>query len=69
MEEKDWWAEFDATYDFGGENAQTYDGICPGCERVYQVSSQKDRNPEYYTEFFLRCHFCGASIKFILPVN
>ena len=54
-------------YDFGGKFAQTYKEECE-CGRVIEVSTQTDREPEYYTEVFVKCE-CGKSVFFLLPVN
>ena len=54
-------------YDFGSEYAQTYTETC-SCQREIEVSTQRDNNPEYYTEMFVRCT-CGKSVAFSLPVN
>ena len=55
-------------YDFDGSYAQTYKEVCDKCGNIIEVSTQADRNPEYYTEVFIRCK-CGESIPFVLPVN
>ena len=54
-------------YEFGNEFAQTYEKICE-CGRKIEVSTQKDEDPEYYTEIHVRCA-CGKSVEFDLPVN
>ena len=54
-------------YDFNGEFAQTYKEQCE-CGKVIEVSTQKDKNPEYYTDLFVKCE-CGKSVCFTLPVN
>ena len=54
-------------YDFGGSHAQTYSKTCT-CGRVIEVSTQQDRDPEYYTDIYVKCE-CGKSVAFSLPVN
>ena len=54
-------------YDFGNEYSQTYIETC-SCGRKIEISTQRDRKPEYYTEIFVRCT-CGKSVAFSLPVN
>ena len=54
-------------YDFDCEFSQVYKNKCE-CGKVIEVSTQKDENPEYYTDVFVRCD-CGKSVAFILPVN
>ena len=54
-------------YDFDEEYAETFREKCE-CGEVLEVSTQKDRHPEYYTDVFVRCK-CGKSVKFNLPVN
>jgi hypothetical protein len=54
-------------YEFGNEFAQTYEKTCE-CGRKIEVSTQKDEDPEYYTEIHVRCA-CGKSVEFDLPVN
>ena len=54
-------------YDFGSEFAQTYKRTCL-CGKTHEVSTQKDRHPEYKTEIYIRCE-CGESVRFVLPVN
>jgi hypothetical protein len=55
-------------YDFGGGCDQTYSERCSDCGRIHEVSTQRDQNPEYYTDIFVRCT-CGGSVEFNLPVN
>lgn len=55
-------------YDFGSEYAKTYSEQCKECGKTYEVSTQKDNHPEYFTEVYLKCE-CGASVLFDLPVN
>ena len=54
-------------YDFGSEYAETYTEKC-ACGREIEVSTQRDRGPEYYTSVYIRCT-CGLSVSFSLPVN
>ncbi len=54
-------------YEFGDQSAQTYSQKCE-CGRVIEVSTQKDENPEYYTDVHVKCA-CGKSVYFSLPVN
>jgi hypothetical protein len=54
-------------YEFGSDYAKTYKKKCK-CGRTVEVSTQKDENPEYYTEIHVRC-VCGRSVVFDLPVN
>ena len=58
----------DDIYEFGSEYAQTYKAKCNRCGKEIEVSTQKDGNPEYYTDVFVRCS-CGGSAHFSLPVN
>ncbi len=58
----------DTMFDFGGEYAQTYTSKCSKCGKVFEVSTQDDDRPEYYTDIYIRCD-CGNSVEFILPVN
>ena len=55
-------------YDFGGKYAQTFKGRCNKCRKVLSVSTQKDDNPEYYTDVFIKCQ-CGGSALIVIPVN
>lgn len=55
-------------YDFGGEFAQTYKAPCQKCGAEIEVSTQRDRDPEYYLEVYVKCK-CGGAAKFTLPVN
>jgi len=54
-------------YDFGGEFAQTYAQTCE-CGEIIEVSTQRDRGPEYYATVYVKCA-CGKSVLFELPVN
>ena len=54
-------------YDFGDEFAQTYTETCE-CGKTIEVSTQKDKYPEYRTEIYVMCS-CGRSVSFLLPVN
>jgi hypothetical protein len=54
-------------YDFGGEAACTYSRKCE-CGNIIEVSTQKDDEPEYYTDIYVRCS-CGKSVLFMLPVH
>ena len=54
-------------YGFGGEYAQTYKNKCV-CGEIIEVSTQKDEDPEYKTDIYVRCQ-CGRSVHFELPVN
>ena len=54
-------------YNFGSEYAQTYSKEC-SCGKAVEVSTQKDNNPEYYTEIWVKCA-CGKEMKFDIPVN
>ena len=55
------------TRDFGGEYSQEYKANC-SCGKEFNISTQEDIHPEYYTDIFVKCD-CGESVKFILPVN
>jgi hypothetical protein len=59
---------FNSIYEFGMEYSQTYKSLCNNCGREIEVSTQKNHDPEYYTEIHVRC-ICGGSAKFRLPVN
>lgn len=59
--------ETTALYEFGSRYAQTYEATCK-CGKRVEVSTQKDKKPEYYTEIHIRC-VCGESVAFTLPVN
>ena len=54
-------------YDFDTKFAQTYSNTCV-CGKEIEVSTQEDKNPEYYTFVFVKCT-CGESVEFKLPVN
>jgi hypothetical protein len=54
-------------YDFGSEFSQEYKQTC-SCGNKIEVSTQKDNDPEYYSEIFVKCK-CGKSVRFDLPVN
>lgn len=41
---------------------------CSNCGKEIQISTQQDRNPEYYTDIYIKCD-CGNSVSFLLPVN
>lgn len=58
----------DDLYQFGSERAQTYKAKCNKCGNEIEVSTQKDSDPECYTDVFVRCS-CGGSAYFELPVN
>lgn len=55
-------------YDFGRELSQVYSGKCDCCGKTTEISTQKDKSPETYTEVFVKCD-CGWSVWFVLPVN
>lgn len=55
-------------YDFGSDVAQTYEEECQYGEKIY-ISAQEDKCPEYYTNIYVKCNKCGASVEFHLPVN
>lgn len=55
-------------YDFDGVSAQTYVQICKECGKAHTLSTQIDKNPEYYADVFIKCD-CGKSVYFCLPVN
>lgn len=55
-------------YDFESNCSQTYISKCDNCGKVFNVSTQEDRNPEYETNVYVMCD-CGNSVEFILPVN
>ena len=55
-------------YDFGGKYAQEFESKCNKCKKEISISTQKDENPEYYTDVFVKCK-CGGSVSFRLPVN
>ena len=59
--------DIDNLHDFDSDVSQTYRETC-GCGKVFEVSTQADNEPEYYTDVFIRCD-CGKSVKFKLPVN
>lgn len=48
---------------------QEYSEKCEMCEENHRVLTQKDRNPEYYTDVGIPCRNCGHIIWFELPVN
>ena len=54
-------------YNFDEEYAETYKEKCE-CGNEIEVSTQKDENPEYYTDIYVKCE-CEKSILFSLPVN
>ena len=54
-------------HDFGGKYSQVYSNTCE-CGKVFEVSTQEDAHPEYYTDVFIRCE-CGKSVRFTIPVN
>jgi len=56
------------SHDFDCEFSQTYKQKCKKCGKEYEVSTQKDRDPEYYTDIYIKCD-CGESVQFTLPVN
>lgn len=56
--------EFIDTFFLGQE---LYINTC-ACGREQHIRTQKDDNPEYYTDIFIKCS-CGEWIKFSLPVN
>ncbi len=60
--------DIDSMDDFGSEFAQTYTNVCAKCGKVFELSTQQDDMPEYYTRIYIRCE-CGDSVKFVLPVN
>lgn len=55
-------------YDFGGSFSQVYKEKCSNCGKEIEISTQQDKNPEYYTDIYIKCD-CGKSISFMLPVN
>jgi len=57
----------DDFYDFDKEYSQIYSKKCE-CGELIEVSTQKDNNPEYYSEVHVKCK-CGRPVGFSLPVN
>ena len=55
-------------YDFDSDYSQTYTETCEDCGNKIEVSTQRDNNPEYQTDVYVKCQ-CGASVQFTLPVN
>ncbi|HPM74182.1 MAG TPA: hypothetical protein PLA71_00505 [Saccharofermentans sp.] len=58
----------DNMYDFGKEHAKTRKKECKNCGNVIEVSSQKDGDSTLL-EVHVRCHWCGKSVKFLLPCS
>lgn len=48
--------------------AQTYLFACTHCGRVYEVLSQLDNDPEYYSVSYLKCP-CSHRVRVELPVG
>ena len=38
------------------------------CGKEFEVRTQPDEDPEYYTDVFVKCD-CGSFVLFSLPVN
>ena len=49
-------------------NSCEYEKVCNKCKQVYKVWTQKDEDPEYYTDVLIICD-CGDKVHFKLPVN
>ena len=49
-------------------NSFEYEEECTSCGKKHYLQTQEDKNPEYYTEVYLRCS-CGQDVLFNLPVN
>jgi len=56
-------------YKFGSGFAETYEQRCPECGRINRLSTQRDNEPEYYTEVWIECGLCYTPLRFDLPVN
>lgn len=50
---------------------QEYEGHCDQCGKLYIIHAQEDKEPEYYTDIYLKCGYCSDDnyIHFHLPVN
>ena len=42
---------------------------CDNCDKEYKVRTQKDVNPEYYTNVYVKCDCGDYWVEFELPVN
>lgn len=45
-----------------------YKEVCTNCGKEYVLFTQKDDDPEYYTDVYILCK-CGEYVEFSLPVN
>jgi len=47
---------------------QLYKSNCNSCNKKYEIYTQKDCDPEYYTDIYVKCD-CSNLVHFCLPVN
>lgn len=49
-------------------NSFEYQKRCT-CFNKISVWTQEDKDPEYYTDVYVKCYECGEKVLFELPVN
>lgn len=49
-------------------NRYPYERVCDECNESVMIRTQKDEDPEYYTEVYVKCS-CGDYVLFMVPVN
>ncbi len=57
-----------STYEMDWRWSGVFSGKCDGCGKEFNIRTQEDNHPEYYTGIYVE-HCPGQYTKFELPVN